>query len=437
MIRKAMWQASREAVERARAGEGPTLLEAMTFRFMGHYFGDPGAYIPKDEYAAALARDPMPATKAAVLQTKAASEADLEAIARDINAQIDDAVKVCRGLESTGARRDQQRHLRPGSARMSTVTAAAPETMSFTDAYRMALDEALESDPSVLLLGEDIGDKEGGGVFKVTKGLSTKYGAHRVRTTPISEQAILGAAVGAALAGMRPVAEIMLMNFITVAMDQIVNHAAKLRFMSGGQTGVPITIRTRTGAGAGTAGQHSDMLEAWFAHVAGIKVVVPSTPADAKGLLSSCIFDDDPCLFIEDGLTRALTGPAPPPGHRVPLGKAHVARSGSDVSVIGYGRPLRDTLVIAERLGARRYPGRGRRLADGFATRHRRHPEVGGQDAPCRGGSRSPAQLRRGRGSGRADPRAPLRPARRARAAGRLSRRHGAVRQGARNGVPL
>ena len=233
---------------------------------------------------------------------------------------------------------------------MSTVTAAAPQTMSFTDAYRMALDEALESDPSVLLLGEDIGDKEGGGVFKVTKGLSTKYGAHRVRTTPISEQAILGAAVGAALAGMRPVAEIMLMNFVTVAMDQIVNHAAKLRFMSGGQTGVPLTIRTRTGAGAGTAGQHSDMLEAWFAHVAGIKVVVPSTPADAKGLLSSCIFDDDPCLFIEDGLTRALTGPAPPPGHRVPLGKAHVARTGSDVSVIGYGRPLRDTLVIAERL---------------------------------------------------------------------------------------
>jgi pyruvate/2-oxoglutarate/acetoin dehydrogenase E1 component len=233
---------------------------------------------------------------------------------------------------------------------MSTVTAAAPQTMSFTDAYRTALDEALESDPSVLLLGEDIGDKEGGGVFKVTKGLSTKYGAHRVRTTPISEQAILGAAVGAALAGMRPIAEIMLMNFVTVAMDQIVNHAAKLRFMSGGQTGVPITIRTRTGAGAGTAGQHSDMLEAWFAHVAGMKVVVPSTPADAKGLLSACIFDDDPCLFIEDGLTRALTGPAPPPGHRLPLGKAHVARSGSDVSVIGYGRPLRDTLVIAERL---------------------------------------------------------------------------------------
>lgn len=232
---------------------------------------------------------------------------------------------------------------------MSTAS-AAPQTISFTDAYRLALDEALASDPSVLLLGEDIGDKEGGGVFKVTKGLSTKYGEHRVRTTPISEQAIVGAAVGAAIAGMRPVAEIMLMNFITVAMDQIVNHAAKLRFMSGGQTGVPLTIRTRTGAGAGTAGQHSDMLEAWFAHTAGMKVVVPSTPADAKGLLTSCIFDDDPCLFIEDSLTRAITGPAPPPDYRVPLGRVHVARSGSDVSVIGYGRPLRDTLAIAERL---------------------------------------------------------------------------------------
>jgi len=234
---------------------------------------------------------------------------------------------------------------------MSTAAAAAPQTITFTDAYRLALDEALGSDPNVLLLGEDIADEEGGGVFKVTKGLSTKYGRHRVRTTPISEEAIVGAAVGAALAGMRPVAEIMLMNFVTVAMDQIVNHAAKLRFMSGGQTGVPITIRTRTGAGAGTAGQHSDMLEAWFAHVAGMKVVVPSTPADAVGLLAGCIFDDDPCLFIEDSLTRALTGPAPPPGHRLPLGRANVVRSGSDVTVVSYGRPLRDALTIAERLG--------------------------------------------------------------------------------------
>ncbi len=223
------------------------------------------------------------------------------------------------------------------------------ETMTFTQAYNRALDEAMAADSSVLLLGEDIGDKEGGGTFKVTAGLSTKYG-ERVRTTPISEQAIIGAAIGASLAGMKPVAEIMLMNFITVAMDMIVNHAAKLRFMSGGQTSVPITIRTRTGAGIGAGGQHSDMLEAWFCHTAGIKVVVPSTPADAVGLLRACIEDPDPCLFIEDALTRTVKGPAPVANHRLPLGKAHVEREGSDVTFISYGRPMQDIRKIAPRL---------------------------------------------------------------------------------------
>jgi pyruvate/2-oxoglutarate/acetoin dehydrogenase E1 component len=222
------------------------------------------------------------------------------------------------------------------------------ETITFTQAYTRALDEAMAADPTVLLLGEDIGDKEGGGVFKVTGGLSTKYGDQRVRTTPISEQAIIGAAIGASLAGMRPVAEIMFMNFVTVAMDQIVNHAAKLRYMSGGKTAVPITIRTRTGAGTGNGGQHSDMLEAWFAHVPGIKVVIPSTPADAVGLLRSCIEDNDPCLFIEDGVTRVMKGPAPPADHKLPLGKANVEREGSDVSVISYGRPLHDIRTLAD-----------------------------------------------------------------------------------------
>jgi pyruvate dehydrogenase E1 component beta subunit len=222
--------------------------------------------------------------------------------------------------------------------------------IGFNDAYHIALDESMAADPSVILLGEDIGDDEGGGVFKVTKGLSTKYGRQRVRTTPISEEAILGAAVGASLVGFRPVAEIMLMNFVTVAMDQIVNHAAKLRFMSGGQTHVPITIRTRTGAGAGSGGQHSDMLEAWFAHVAGMKVVVPSSPDDAVGLLAGCIFDDDPCLFIEDMVPRPAQTPAPPPNYRLPLGKANVVRSGSDVTVVGYGKPIHDAKSIAEKL---------------------------------------------------------------------------------------
>jgi pyruvate dehydrogenase E1 component beta subunit len=153
--------------------------------------------------------------------------------------------------------------------------------ISFAQGINLALDEAMAADPSVFLLGEDIADEQGGGVFKATLGLSKKYGVERVRATPISEQAIVGAAVGAAITGMRPVAEIMFMNFLTVCMDQIVNHAAKLRFMSGGLTAVPLTIRCGTGAGVGFGGQHSDMLEAWFAHVPGMKVVTASRRSDA------------------------------------------------------------------------------------------------------------------------------------------------------------
>ena len=150
-------------------------------------------------------------------------------------------------------------------------------------ALNRALDEAMAEDEGVILLGEDVAAKQGGGVFKVSAGLTEKYGERRVRSTPISEQAIVGACVGAALAGMRPVAEIMLMNFLTVAMDQIVNHAAKLRFMSGGQTNVPLVIRTTTGVGVGFGGQHSDMLEAWFAHVPGLTIVTHPTLRMRKG----------------------------------------------------------------------------------------------------------------------------------------------------------
>jgi acetoin:2,6-dichlorophenolindophenol oxidoreductase subunit beta len=218
-------------------------------------------------------------------------------------------------------------------------------------AVNLALHEAMASDPTVIVLGEDIADPQGGGVVGATKGLSTKFPG-RVRSTPISEQAIIGAAIGASLAGLRPVAEIMLMNFTAVAMDQIVNHAAKLRFMSGGQTHVPITIRTLTGAGIGVGAQHSDMLEAWFAHSAGIKVVIPSSPAEAKGLMLSCIFDDDPCLFIENTPTLGLTEAAPEPGVRIPLGKAHIARAGNDLTVITYSRWVRESLAVAKKLEA-------------------------------------------------------------------------------------
>lgn len=222
--------------------------------------------------------------------------------------------------------------------------------MTMVAAINRALDEAMAADETVILLGEDVAAKQGGGVFKISAGLTEKYGEHRIRATPIAEQAIMGACVGAALAGFRPVAEIMLMNFLTVAMDQIVNHAAKLRFMSGGQTNVPLVIRTTTGVGVGFGGQHSDMLEAWFAHVPGLKVVTPSNPLDALGLMRSAIDCNDPVIFIENILCYGMTAEAPEGEYKVPLGKAAVAREGGDVSIVTYGRTVLDALAVAEQL---------------------------------------------------------------------------------------
>ncbi|MEC9358549.1 MAG: alpha-ketoacid dehydrogenase subunit beta [Pseudomonadota bacterium] len=216
-------------------------------------------------------------------------------------------------------------------------------------ALNWALDDALSQDPSVILLGEEMADPEGGGIMKVSEGLSTKYG-DRVRSTPISEMGFIGAAVGASIVGMRPVAEVMLMNFVAVCMDQITNHAAKLRFMSGGQTHVPMVIRTMTGSGFGTGGQHSDFLEAWFCHTPGIKVVMPSNPSDAYGLMLSSIFDDDPVIFVEHMGGYWTPGEAPERGKRIPLGKARIAKPGKDVTVIGYSRSMMDIPVVAKKL---------------------------------------------------------------------------------------
>lgn len=222
--------------------------------------------------------------------------------------------------------------------------------LTSAQAIHEALDLAMEKDPTVLLLGEDVSDPSGGGVFHISEGLSTKHGEHRVRSTPIAEQAIVGAAIGAAIGGFRPVAELMFMDFFAVAMDQIVNHAAKLRYMSGGQTGVPITIRTAAGAGMQFGAQHSGMLEAWVSHVPGLKVVVSSNPADAKGLLTSAIFDDDPVVTIEPTLNYWVPGHVPEGEYAVPIGKADVARRGSDVTVITWGREVGFSLQAAEQL---------------------------------------------------------------------------------------
>jgi acetoin:2,6-dichlorophenolindophenol oxidoreductase subunit beta len=228
-----------------------------------------------------------------------------------------------------------------------TATAAQTKKASILEAINSALMDALEADDKVLVLGEDVADPEEGGVVGVTRGLSTRFGEDRVRSTPISEQAIVGAAIGASLVGYRPVAEIMLMNFTTVAMDMIVNHAAKLRYMSGGQTHVPIVIRCMTGTGFSSGGQHCDYLEAWFAHTAGMKVVAPSNPADAYGLMRAAIDDPDPVLFIENLPTYWLQANMCEPGHKVPLGKASVVKEGSDITIVSYSRTLLEALAAA------------------------------------------------------------------------------------------
>lgn len=222
--------------------------------------------------------------------------------------------------------------------------------MSMRDALNSALDEALRTDDRVFLLGEDLADPAAG-VNAVTRGLATNHGHDRVMNTPISEAAIVGAAIGAAVEGYLPVAEIMIMDFIGIAMDQIVNHAAKLRYMSGGRTTAPVTVRTAIFAGTGSGGTHSQSLEAWFMHVPGLKVVYPSTPADAKGLLLSSIFDPDPVLFIEASRLYGVKGAVPQgDGIRIPIGKADIKRPGKDVTIITYGLAVGQSLQVAETL---------------------------------------------------------------------------------------
>jgi acetoin:2,6-dichlorophenolindophenol oxidoreductase subunit beta len=226
---------------------------------------------------------------------------------------------------------------------------AQTASMKSAGAMTSALECAMAADEKVIVLGEDVADPIGG-VFKVTNGLSTKFGTDRVRATPISEQAIIGTAIGLSMVGYRPVAEIMFFDFITVAMDQIVNHAAKLRYMSGGATPAPITVRTTVG-GSRFGAQHAQSLEAWFMHTPGIKVVMPSGPRDAKGLLISCVFDDDPCLYIEHmGLAFSSSEDVPIDDFRIPLGKANILKAGSDITIISYGPMVRPSLDAAAML---------------------------------------------------------------------------------------
>jgi acetoin:2,6-dichlorophenolindophenol oxidoreductase subunit beta len=218
--------------------------------------------------------------------------------------------------------------------------------LTYTQALREALSEEMTRDPNILLLGEDIGLY--GGVFKVTEGLLAKFGPERVRETPISEAGFVGMGVGLAMTGKRPVAELMFMDFAWVASDQIFNQAAKMRYMSGGRVKVPMVIRTQQGGGRGNGAQHSQSLETIFAHIPGLKVVLPATPHDAKGLLKTALRDENPVIFIEHKLLYNTKGPVPEEEYTIPFGVAEVKRPGKDLTLVSYSRTLLHSLEAAE-----------------------------------------------------------------------------------------
>jgi len=221
-------------------------------------------------------------------------------------------------------------------------------SLTYAEAIREGLRQAMALDPSVFLLGEDIGVY--GGAFGVTDGLLAIYGPERVRDTPISEAGLAGCAIGAALTGMRPVLEIQFMDFITLCMEQLVLQGAKVRYMFGGKARVPMVLRTPAGSGTGAAAQHSESLEAWFAHVPGLKVVAPATPVDAKGLLLASIRDDNPVIFVEHKLLYRTKGEVPEEPYTVPLGAADVKRAGSDVTVVATSVMVSRALEAAEQV---------------------------------------------------------------------------------------
>ena len=220
--------------------------------------------------------------------------------------------------------------------------------MRYLEALRDALRLEMERDPDVYIIGEDVGTY--GNVFGVTKGLIDQFGPDRVRDTPITESAIVGTAVGSAACGLRPVAELMYIDFIGVALDQLYNQAAKMRYMFGGKITIPMVLRSACGAGRGSAAQHSQSLESWFMHIPGLKVVMPSTPADAKGLLISSIRDDNPVVFLEHKLLYAVKGEVPEGEYTIPLGQADIKRTGEDVTVVATSRMVHFALSAAEKL---------------------------------------------------------------------------------------
>ena len=355
----AVREAVAAAVERARSGEGPTLIECKTYRWYGHSRSDARVYRTREEEKAWHDRDPITNLSRELLARGIATEAEIAEVEAGAKAAVEESVRfamespdppatqeelydgVCAPAKTTQADVAAEAELRRRIAADPSV-----RQIAYWQAINEALAEEMERDPSVFLLGEDIGLY--GGAYGATRGLLERFGPERVMDTPISEATIAGAAVGAAMSGLRPVSEIMYVDFTPLAMDQLANQGAKNRYMFGGKTRVPLVCRTEGGAGRGIAAHHSQSLEALWIHFPGIYVVMPATPYDAKGLLKAAIRDDNPVMFIEHKMLYGNKGPVPEGEYVIPLGVADVKREGTDATIVTYSRMVYVALQAAE-----------------------------------------------------------------------------------------
>jgi 2-oxoisovalerate dehydrogenase E1 component len=336
-------------VDGVRDGQGPFIVEAATYRWHGHYEGDPERYRSADEVEDWRARDPL-LVHETVLRQAGVSDEELKSLEESTAAALDGAVEAARRLAAPATATLADFVVRPRVARAEQARPAEDAPVFRTmDAVRSALAAELVEDERVFLAGVDVG--AGGNVFGLTRGLADEFPG-RVRDTPISETAIIGLGVGAAMAGMHPVVELMYLDFIGVCFDQLLNQAAKLPFMTGGAAEMALTVRTQFGAGRSSGSQHSQSLEALLAHIPGLTVVMPSTPADTYGLLRASIQDPNPVVFIENRQLYGMKGPQPPLDYVLPIGRAAVVRAGSDITVVSVSRMVHEALAAADAVEA-------------------------------------------------------------------------------------
>ena len=336
-------------VAAVRGGGGPVLVEATTYRWHGHYEGDPERYRTADEVSGWRDRDPLRVHKRR-LRDAGVAKAVIRALEAEVDAELDGAVEAARALDGpeVGTLHDFVVRPRPSRDEPPPPDTDAPVFRTM-DAIRSALEVELETDDRVFVAGIDVG--AGGNVFGLTRGLHDRF-PDRVRDTPISETAVMGLGVGAAMAGMRPVVEIMYLDFVGVCLDQLLNQAAKLPFMTGGAAEMALTVRTQFGAGRSSGSQHSQSLEALLAHIPGLTVVMPSTPADTYGLLRAAIQDPNPVIMIENRLLYGMKGPQPSTDFVLPIGRAAVVRPGTDVTLVSVSRMVHEAVAAADEVAA-------------------------------------------------------------------------------------